>query len=495
MKKKFYLVLIILTLFLTLLTTLLPQNVFISPDELSLDYISRQASKEGDIKIKINNGESYGGLVHPRNSINLNGNIVPQSFLGGVFINSTLFSILGVWGKTSLKMALMFIFGVYALYLFRRLGGCRTSILAPTVLLILLSPLYSTSSLVVPFIFCSIYYLSSTNLYDKNNFLILFSIFAGATIFIRYEYLVFLAPFFITFLYSRKIIKSKKILLYLFLPMAFFILLILSYNFYLYGSPFLVGYSFDWQSSDTGFNSANSFLSKISGYIFPYGLNLPSIFKIFKAYLFFLAPTAFFGTLVLAKKDFVNDRQKRLLKYSILLCFLLILCYYGSNPNFYQDDLPSFSSSYPRYFSFILTFGTLSLSLRRFNFNNRLLTIVVSIILIVSLLSLSHEFSETQTTLKNYQSIKSGILNLTEDQSIIFTYYLDKIIWPERFVATSSNQSEGEVINSLRKMQNDGFTVYISKDSIYYQNISQSESIRLSFQDYLEIYKVEKVLI
>jgi hypothetical protein len=492
MKKNLVPLLFILALILNyLFLSLLPNNISMSPDENAKIYFNTLIGNEGSLMKLINNGESYNHLLHPRNSINLGGHIVPQTFLGNNIIEGVITIFANSAATLILNIIVLILFCIYSYKLFRLFKNPRTSIII-VLLVLVLSPFVNLLNITASLMMILFYYFYRYLEKNEIKYLILMFLMYCVCSILRYEYLVLLILLIIYALLHKNNNKKIQSFLIFFVIIAIYFSLILLLNNILYGNPFLVGYNFDPQAHDTKFYAAKSISNKIISYLLPYGINLTSIYDKSLRYIFILFPTSIISIfLIFIKYTKDKESKSRNFFFVFLSTFVLFIIYYCSNPHFYNYGITTMNSSYVRYLSFFILFLLLLLSSIRIS-NKKTSILITFLLLSISIIMASMAYIDTSKRLNEYADIKDNLLNLTDTNSIIFTYYWDKIMWPDRLVATSSFNitSEDQIIECIFKMDKDGYKIYILPDSLFYNNISKSNKLVLQDMGYLGLNKV-----
>ncbi len=382
----------------------------------------------------------------------------------------------------------------------------------------------------------------------SNNFLFLFysalaGIFTGLAVMTRTSELIWVAPlFFVVWIFNFKRVGFLK--LFIFLAFFFTALLPMFYhNQILYSNPMLGGYG-EMNQSISNIKEASSEIVKstiggevagISGPIeklkqsfFYFGLQPGQSYLRFKYYFVFMFPlifwTALLGGLVFLYLAFRSLRKKYfvyLISY-FLLSFILII-YYGSwgftdnpDPNSFTIGnsytrywLPVYLGAFPFVSVFILSLGAIvgkifPKELQKNNFINYILrrnfvkwVIVSAFLIYISFISVNfvlHGSEEglTYTAVNQvsaYDETKK-IFNLTESNSVIITFYHDKLLFPERKVVVGLFDDKAML---------ERYSEIVDRLPLYYYNFTLPErdfeylNTRRLAEHKLAIEKVQKI--
>ncbi|MBU0976876.1 MAG: hypothetical protein KKD18_00485 [Nanoarchaeota archaeon] len=298
---------------------------------------------------------------------------------------------------------------------------------------------------------------------------------------IRYESVVFLGVLIgYQFLFRKNQKVSSALALGGILLISISVIFIL--NGLLYGNPFLVGYNFDYQSQEVGFTQTNNLFVKALMYMLPYGFHPTVLATNFVRFIVLINPLLFVLFLV-GLPSFLLRSDKEVVKKAVPLFILMVamFVYYGSNATFYDGGGELIYSSYARYFSLIYLFMVFfaAFSLDKIKPTEKLFAVMLSFLLVLSFLFSFSIYQVSylegrQATAQKYYEIKQGILSLTSPRDVIFTYYWDKILWPDRLTATASILVRGgEVNGEVAKILDDGRKVFIFEDSVYFSYLDK----------------------
>lgn len=466
-------------------------EVHVSPDNNARWYFDDLIASKGVLHDDINNGVSYGGTLRPRNAININGSLVPQSFLGPLMIEGVIASLTG--SQYIFQIMFFVTIGLYFMIGFKLLEFFTNDKLVILAILscVLISPLSNVLTLSGVLILVVLYYFFRFLQAPSYRYLILTFLFYGLCVLLRYELILLLFPVVLISFFCRKSLDWRKFFLIFFSLLGIVFSVVLLLNKSLYGGYWNVGYNFDPQSSDAGYYAAPNLAEKLLSYALPYGVNFLSVGDKLLRYVLILLPFTIISLAVIvyhSKKPYY-----RLFFLSLLLLIGLFSVYYGSNPHFYNFQKTTLDSSYVRYFSFFIVFLVM-LSGMAASFAHRYfkLFLIPVVLVIVVLNSVIHLHDATQQY-SNYENIQQRLLNLTTNNTILITYYWDKLVWPERYVVTSSSSvvSGDDLVPHLRKMESDGFEVVIFPDSPYFDDLQENPAVVLTSKKYLGMYDVD----
>lgn len=423
-------------------------NVFISPDENADFFFAKLYVETGSWKLS-DPIFAVSENIKPRNAVNI-GEVVPKSFLGSFLFKSPLLAITGYDGYD--LIILVFVCISITLLAYRIIPPGKRIF---AIVVILISPLTKYFDLKLLLFFLIFYFI-----YTKKVNLLLFAIFAGALIVLRYEYLIFLAlPILILTLLERKISTFVSVTAIVFL----FLSSILIFSNMTYGSPFSIGYLEDSKSSDTNYFVATNLFDRVIGYILPYSPSIPNLVRNVMIFLVLLFPPFIWGMSLFLRNSFAGNYRNLI----YLIPFFLSLAYYGFNPSFFVSDENVFSSSYVRYY-LPISFGFIILGFAALKFNLKMkqLVLCLSLILILNFMAVQQNLS-TQT-LQKYGDLQFSIIKSTSSNSIILTDYWDKALWPHRYTLISSLiNNSAELDKVVIDIWNFNYSVYVMTDSIH----------------------------
>ncbi|MCB9371122.1 hypothetical protein H6501_05980 [Candidatus Woesearchaeota archaeon] len=480
---------VLLSLFVLILSTGIPKGVYLSPDENSRDYLIHVLTDTGSLSEKKVDGEYY-DLIKPRNAVSVNNTIVPKTSFGSLISRGLISIVVGFenyFFVFSLIQALLFSFFFY--YLFKSKNKKKNQLLLLVLFFILVSPIRRYIIFPIPFVFALFYYFKRLLEDEKKRYAVLFSVCYFIIVLFRYEYIFLFSPVILFALWFSN--KKGTLIFSLFLSFIITVVFLLSMNFTYYQDPLSFGYSFDAKSQDASYaNTQQSIVSKVLSYLLPYGFQPSSFLDKGFRYIFVLFP---FALLPLLFFLFLAPTKEKNMYQAFLASFLLFIIYYGSNPYFFNYDETTIDSSYTRYFFFLILFfiGGLAVSLSKLP--PKLKFFSASILLILLLGASVQEYTNRNAKLEYYLDQKEKVLSETPENTIIFTDYWDKILWPERLVATPSYReiSDQELYDLLVRMNTkDNMTILVNKDSKYFQRIDKMEKVELEKMKNIDFYKV-----
>jgi hypothetical protein len=444
---------------------------FVSPDEVTNYFFTNLYSQTGQFRYTDELNEIAMGIIHPRSTVYVDGNIIPMKFIGFPLINGTIASVLPEMVR--FLTPLLAVIGAVFLYLLVRDLYNQKLALLSFLLLLIMPPYWYWSTLAMYeniagcfFLIISVRYFFKLLDTNEPKYFLLVGLFLGLSLFIRPEYILFAVPLLLIFLWNIKKIKKAYISLSVFSLIAalapFFIL-----NNELYGSPLLTGQHMHYQWSQaipkSSFSIANFFENSSN--------------------LIDLTPLLFLcGLLGL----FYCIKKRIHLPYmAFFIVWLLVPAFYflsgrigptGVHSSYVRYLLPVYLLSLPLISYFVLSLRAKFVSV-----------LLVFVMLIVSILTVLPVINDNLESVKGYDRQNSTLVNETQPDAVIFVEYWDKVIFPERKVGLvkelpEENRSEmlAEIVIELYER---GVPVYLLieknfKEVIDYEALVEELSAR-----------------
>ncbi len=308
-------------------------------------------------------------------------------------------------------------------------------------------------------------------------------LFIGLAVIVRASELFWLAPI-LLFIWFLNIRKINILQIVIFLSFVFLALLpVMRYNQILYGRPYYGGYTKMNYSLDnikkasselikvnTNFSISKrvDLIYKIKNSLFPFGIDLNKSFRMFRYYFIDMFPSLFwasiFGLVIFLKNPFKLQKKHFVFLLTCLFFSYLLILYYGSwdfhdNPDYSQHTI---GNSYTRYWLPIylgaIPFTSLFLehitkkirkifSCQHNPFRNKLSPKLLAAAFLIAIVSLiSFDFvtfvlwgSDEGLIYSAQKQIEAKeefekVMNLTENNAVIITFYHDKLFFPQRKV-------------------------------------------------------------
>ncbi len=369
---------------------------------------------------------------------------LPGGFLGQYIIGGLAYKLNPV-----LIFFISPIFGILTLiyiYKLSRFFVNDTASLSVAFLISIFPPFFLFSvvpfnNIIEAFFFTSfIYYLVKIYFTGNNQIrdLILACTMAMGSIWIRYIDVVFIAIAGVVFAIIYKPIFKIKYLFTAFCISSLFMLPLLYSNYVLYGGIFELGQVGERFLNISIFNPLS--VEQFSPLI-PFR-NLDFFINNARKYLFnFLGlylVLAVISIATLLKKDKENKKIYYFLIATILSYFLYYLGGYFSG---YDDPDPLVNSSYTRYLliPYIFLLLLVGIGIFRQKYFAKYIVLILIFFSILSFQQLAYSKESLSTYLKRVARLnqqKKEFISKTENNSVIFTKYNDKILYPERNVAS-----------------------------------------------------------
>ncbi|OGH05966.1 MAG: hypothetical protein A2W22_03500 [Candidatus Levybacteria bacterium RBG_16_35_11] len=336
----------------------------------------------------------------------------------------------------------------------------------------------------------ALYYFFHAYLLTKNKSFIFFSIFAGLSIWIRYDlalyYLPLLIPIIHLILREKIVFVKKNFLAFVALALTLLPLAIINFElFHRVRGP--IGANLEEGINLLSPNIAEAIDSyKILGI---FSFKIDAFFENTYVYLIKTDPLLFFF-FVLALLILIYQFKRNSIKFNLsLLSFFLILLfnvffYSGNIWSGYTKDIFNINSMYTRYLlpsylvivlissSYISHFANTT---KNSSMRNTIILLILMILFISNLLTAITSpqgiYNTTVSIKKDLKSIESLILSNTESNSVIFTKYYDKFIFPKRMTAIYPTfQSEKRVYLTMatvsKLLENNVPVYFLNEDSI-----------------------------
>jgi len=472
-------------------------NAFISPDE-TINYTSlRTFAKTFNFKVenKYHLNDNF-TIVRPRGLLPNGKFLVPAKFIGMSLYYGLAYLV--IKEHVSLLTPIIGGLGLLIMYFFVLLitEEKKTALFA-SLLLAFFPPYFWWSrfsyleNILGSVLFFSGFYLLTYFIKKKSTIsLYLASLFFSLSCGVRPDYSVlFILPLCIFFISYRKKIGIKRFIV---CATIFFlsILPIFYFNKSLYGNFLMTGARFNlgWSTIvpvNIKSRSLNNFLHNMNN----------SFIGISNLFLFSLL-----GFFVLIKKHVKRYNKFGLVYFIFILISILIFSYIllaGAVP----EDSIIINQSYTRYILplYLCILPGLSILIKTFPKMVKLLIIISY--LSFSVFFLSNQLKPVLLLDKSYVKTRENILKNTETNSIVFIDILDKVIYPDRQVASislsASKDASQMVINTIINLikYDKGAPIYIYKNSNkinfpYIEEQLQNNNILLTQTSFTPLFKV-----
>ena len=448
------------------------------PDSLQIDFFSNQLLSNGSLKYCSNISYEGINIIGSRGMLETIDGCKTHGSMHGFIIINALIKL----SSKELFFAFYYLFNLLSLFYFYRIEKIYFSeknALLGLIIFSLLTPffLYSNTDYnnipFLAFLLMSAYYFLKADGNEGADNFIIFPLLLGVAFTIRYPDILFFIPF--IFLKPLSHIK-KDFKRYILSGLIFilFIIMIFIINLSLFGS--IIGFS---TASQLGLQT-NFYSDRSNPIIPPFSFIDPNIaIKNTINYIIILYPLLFFIFLGVLRK-------KNLFIWPLILSFIsLVLIYFGGIWTGFNDLIPSPGHVYDRYALIFFMFYTLFLTNYLIKvYNKRILIILLSISMILNILisfTSVGGIMDFENSHMKFKSTKQFFLNNTIEDSIVFTKYYDKYIFPERATAIYPSFNESTRVNntvsliiffiSLNKtiyfLEEDAYTnrdVYLLKD-------------------------------
>ena len=472
----------------------------ISPDDLVYDFFSSHLAETGKIGYRPPGDAIFGreGFTPRYFVYNYRGETFPRKFPGFIIFWAGLKRILPA-EASRLVNPICAVFALLMLFLIVKavFPGFNTPIraailLATTPVFIRRTFAYNPTLFNLAIFLAALYFLIRLLQSRRLYFYLAFGVFAGSMIWIRPTNIVYLAGFAIMIFIERKKVVGKRLIILIILVVLFGGGLLL-YNHASYGSFFNLGYTADQQPVQTSVSTKVPLNIRM---IIDYLNFHPGIWMMHLKN----APLAFtlaFPLLIISLVGFMMPRQSRTsgpvllsaegacdeagsgaeedgplkvgdirpIRFNLYYFWLfLVSIVFFSNFATYGHEKGELilHSSYLRYLMPTLCLLPLfaARALERFSFSPiRLMAILAGFNFIVALVGPGGSV-ETIMQSRYYRECRSFLLKNTDEKTVIFTYYWDKLVFPERMVYTHGTQTPSDEIGDMiRLVEEKGYRV------------------------------------
>ncbi|GEM_PF-1209655 len=472
----------------------------ISPDDLVYDFFSSHLAETGKIGYRPPGDAIFGreGFTPRYFVYNSSGETFPRKFPGFIIFWAGLKRILPAEASRLVNP----ICAVFALWLLFLIGkavfpGFSTPIraailLATTPVFIRRTFAYNPTLFNLAVFLAALYFLIRLIQSRRLYFYCAFGVFAGAMIWIRPTNIVYLAAFAIMIFIERKKVIGKRLIILVILIVLFGGGLLL-YNHASYGSFFNLGYTADQEPVETSVSTKVplnirmiiDYLNFHPGIWMMHIKNAPLAFTLAFPLLIlsligFVIPRRSKPTdMVLFSDEGTHDEADSAIEkdipprlggsipirfnlYYFWLFFISIVFFSNFATYGHEKGELILHSSYLRYLMPTLCLLPLfaARALEHFTFPPiRLMTVLAGFNLIVALVGPGGSV-ETIMQSRYYRQCRSFLLDKTDKKTVIFTYYWDKLVFPERMVYTHGTQTPSTEIGDLiRLVEEKGYRV------------------------------------
>ncbi|MBP8591203.1 glycosyltransferase family 39 protein [Candidatus Shapirobacteria bacterium] len=378
------------------------------------------------------------------------------------------------------SLALIFFYKICNFFFSKKLS------LAGAIILFFFPPFFFFSTLLfnnIPAtsLFLAVVYFLIKGAEEDQKWYFYSSAFAGAMIWVRYDYFLFVAPI-IFFLFKKVINKSLSLkkLSYISLPFLLFLVFLGLTNINLYGDLFgykggdfssLANFPTDYSA---GINTIKilSFLPPISGSVF-FTNFYRYIVQDKEIILAFFIFSMFYVFINSSRNE--NSKKDKLKSFSLLfLSFIIIpiFFYCSSVWSGFKEPQSVVANSYSRYllptYTFIIFF--LLTTLDRFKSYIKILFFIFYFLwsLNISFFSPGGIVDHIEAQ-KRFSEIKINYLeNIPEENAVVFTIFCDKYIFPDRTTAIYNSFKKDEIeentIFAINKLFKKKIPIYFIKN-------------------------------
>ncbi|MBU1148948.1 glycosyltransferase family 39 protein [Patescibacteria group bacterium] len=486
---------------------------FVSPDATANYHFINLFADDFKLSYQQPGLELGEGIIAPRSTKVVNGQVAPNGFLGLIVIYGLLAKLFTSNILPFITPLLAAVAAVFFYLLLTKIFTPRISFISGLLLLTFPGYWYYASRYLMPnlpFLTCLIiglFFLLGTFSSRSGKNYILAGLFIGFSLIIRTSEIIWIAPLILLIIvcHRRQQYSWSKLLL-LFAIIGFIFLPILLFNYDLYQSPLASGYSSSVDSSLSDSSSPN-IGQKIMSLILPFGFSLANAWNNFYSYylkymLWFSLP-AVLGLLLLIKNWILQkiSRAQKGYLLSFIFVTLWLFVFYGSWQfrEFSDPDKLILGSSFIRYWLpiFVASLPLASLFLVKVSqlFKSKLGQKYFTIIIILFIFLFSanlvifdplYGLAKIKDDVTQYQEISRQVEALTSDDSIIITGGADKVIFPQRQVITSLSNQPLYLLKTLKPL--------IDQNEVYLYSVTWDRNY-LDFRKALSNSNIDQVLI
>ncbi len=467
----------------------------ISPDDLVYDFFSSHLAATGQLGYRPPGDDIFcqEGFTPRYFVYQKNGETYPRKFPGFIIFWAALKSFLP-YQATRLVNPLCAVVSLLLLYLIGKLIFPIMNTPLRAVILLATTPVfirrayaYNATLFNLAVFLAALYFLLRALLYRRAWSYILFGLFAGALIWIRPTNAVYLFSFFILILIERKRV-SWRFLATAVILIALFGGGLLCYNKIVYGSYFNLSYTATLIPNETSVTEKVPLsIRRIIDYLnfhpqiwLLHVKNLPLSFSIAFP-LLVLALLGFFLPRLgkpeegdaengdvpedIEDENGPEDETYRPIRFNLYYFFLFLISV-GFFSNFatfgHEEGEFTLHSSFLRYLTPTICLLPLFAArlLQRLVFpGGRLLTVLAGFNLFIALAGPGGTI-ETVMQSRYYRECRKFLLDQTDQRTVFFTYYWDKLVFPERMVYTLGTQFPADTIGEIiRRVEGKGYRI------------------------------------
>src|SRR3989338_3775430 len=467
---------------------------FTTPDETVTHHFISLFASQGNLSYSEPLHEISKGYMRPRNTVLVNGNVAPTGFLGIYLLYGSVERLLS--GSSQFLTPFIAAATLFALYFLVAESFGRREALISALLLAALPPYWFWASMAhfnniaasAFFVWGCIFYLRLLRNEDgEGNYAATASFYALAS-FMRYEFFIMSFLLYVYLIAKKRRVPDFTQLALSAAPFALVIAVIMAYNAQLYGSPFSLGYS-PSEASESAFEFQQiqtKLIERAGFYLLPSGFHPQRALSNAYDYILLLLPYFSFaaaaGIYLCVRKGLSQNQRNFVTLLLITSAFLVI--YYGGGIFFgYGASSPIMMSSYTRYLLpiYILLLPFCANFFAAFFRTNRVLGAIAIAAFVLNSASTVYTGNfgllDIAGKRSNYVSVADQFLSATEDGSVLFSHYWDKVVFPERKVATyplggSREDNESSLSEALASLEDAGMEAYFMNDRQDY-NVSK----------------------
>jgi len=457
------------------------------PDEVDYKYTSTLLSQKGRIWFESKGDAIFGeeGFIPRHFSYNLNGKVVPHGSPGFIIFSALLKLLLPDF-MAILINPLLAVACIYLIYRISKIifNDEKKSLYAAVLFASMPLVLRSAYSIISDLLNLTIFLITLLLILmilqngNKKNYILL-GICLGLLPWVRQSSVILFIPLGIFILLYRKKLINRN-LVFTLVVTTFFVIGLLVFNLKILGSIFTTGHlAVKYPVSERESLSKILYLLHINPYA------LLNNFRFVPAAFLLTFPPIIFSMFGLYYAKF-KEISKNFLIYFILLAIVLILFFSNFKVYGLAERNLTFHSSFLRYllpfFALLPIFAVIGI----FELGNKIKIVFYTLLIFNLTIAVfgPHGLAEDIGARLYYRGASHFLLENTNEKSVIFSWYWDKSVFPDRIVYTKKDLTNEEFSKLIDKIKDNNYKIYY----IHHKNSMDKEKFLIDNYD-LEIIK------
>ena len=449
-----------------------------SPDEVDYQYTSTLLSQTGRMWFESKGDAIFGeeGFIPRHFSYNFDGKLVPYGSPGFILFSALLKLLLPDFMAILINPLL----AVVCIYLIYRVSEIifddeRKSLYAAILFASMPLAIHSAYSIISDLLNLTIFLITLLLILtilqngNKKNYILL-GIFIGLLPWVRQSSVILFIPLGIFILLYRKKLLNRNLVLTLIIA-ALFVIGLLSFNLKIFGWIFATGHLAS-KSISPPTKGILSFLvreiqalSKILQllHIRPDAIpnNILNNFRYAPSAFLLIFPPIIFSMFGLYYARF-KEISRKFLVYFILLAIVFILFFSIFKTYGLAERNLTFNSSFLRYllpfFALLPIFAVIGI----FELGNKIKIVFYTLLILNLTISVfgPHGLAEDIGARLYYREASHFLLENTNEKSVVFSWYWDKSVFPDRIVYTKKDLTNDELSKLIDKITGHNYNIY-----------------------------------